>query len=374
MKNIVYADNAATTRLDPDAFDAMIPYLVNEYGNPSQQYAFSRNPRQALSEARKTIAGCIGAKPEEIIFTSGGTESDNWVIKASAFSDPEKRATITSAFEHHAVLHACASIERLGYPVAYLWPTSVGVVTSDILESCITLRTRLVSIMFANNEIGTIQPVQELSRVAHTYGASFHTDAVQAVGHVPINVHELGIDYLSASAHKFNGPHGIGFLYLREGASLPPFLDGGAQEKGKRAGTENVAAAVAMAVALKKNCDSMEENAVKLSSLEAALLNRLRATHIPFVKNGAGEHLPGVISLSFHGKDGEAILHRLDLLGICVSTGSACNSKNTEISHVLRAIQLNDELAKGTIRISFGKDNTLDDVEKIAVALQKVLS
>ena len=374
MKSIVYADNAATTRLDPDAFDAMVPYLVNEYGNPSQQYAFSRNPKRALADARASIAECIGAKADEVFFTSCGTESDNWVIKASAFSDQDKKATITSAFEHHAILHACAAIERLGYPVAYLMPTTDGVITPSILESCITPETRLVSIMTANNEIGTIQPIEALSEVAHTYGARFHTDAVQAVGHIPINVHDLDVDYLSASAHKFNGPRGIGFLYLREGVDLPSFLDGGAQEKGKRAGTENVAAAVAMAVALKKNCDSMEGNAVKLFSLENTLMNRLRAAHIPFIQNGAGEHLPGVMSLSFPGKDGEAILHRLDLLGICVSTGSACNSKSTEISHVLRAIRLDDELAKGTIRISFGKDNTLDDVERIAIALQKVLS
>ena len=246
---MVYADNAATTKLDPAALEAMLSYLTNEYGNPSQKYVFSRNPRQALAEARETIAECIGAKAEEIVFTSGGTESDNWVIKASAFSDPEKRATITSAFEHHAVLHACAAIERLGYPVAYLWPTSDGVVTPDILESCMTPKTRLVSIMFANNEIGTIQPVQELSRVAHEHGASFHTDAVQAVGHVPINVKQLGVDFLSASAHKFNGPRGIGFLYIRGGCDLPPLLDGGAQESGRRAGTENVAAAVGAAVA-----------------------------------------------------------------------------------------------------------------------------
>ena len=374
MKHIVYADNAATTKLDLDAFEAMVPYLTNEYGNPSQKYAFSRNPRQALAEARATIAECIGAKPEEIFFTSGGTESDNWVIKASAFSDYEKRATITSSFEHHAILHSCEAIERLGYPVAYLQPTRAGFVTSEILERVITDSTRLVSIMYANNEIGTIQPIKELCETAHKYGASFHTDAVQAVGHVPINVEDLGIDYLSASAHKFNGPRGIGFLYIKEGSKLLPLLDGGAQENKKRAGTENVAAAVAMAVALKKNCDAIEENALKLCSLEEALLQHLRNTGTQFVQNGTEKHLPGLISLSFLTGDGEAILHRMDLLGVCISTGSACNSKSKEISHVLRAIHLDDKLAKGTIRISLGKNNTIDDVEKITAALQKALS
>lgn len=374
MKHIVYADNAATTKLDPDAFEAMVPYLTNEYGNPSQKYAFSRNPRQALAEARATIAECIGAKPEEVFFTSGGTESDNWVIKASAFSDPEKRATITSAFEHHAVLHACVAIERLGYPVAYIWPTSEGVVTPDILKSCITPKTRLVSIMFANNEIGTIQPVQELSRVAHEYGASFHTDAVQAVGHVPINVKKLGVDYLSASAHKFNGPRGIGFLFIRESCDLPPLFDGGAQEKKKRAGTENVAAAVAMAVALKNNCTQMEENAKRIASMAEVLVGRLTEEGVSFVINGDGVRLPGLISISFRGKDGEAILHRMDLHGICISTGSACNSQNTELSHVLQAIRLDEDLAKGTIRVSLGKDNTLDDVYRIVSSLKKALT
>ena len=374
MKQLVYADNAATTRLDPAALEAMLPYLANEYGNPSQKYAFSRTPRNALNEARATIAACIGAETEEIIFTSGGTESDNWVIKASAFSDPDKRATITSAFEHHAILHSCAAIERLGYPVAYIRPTKTGYVTAEALESYITDGTRLVSVMYANNELGTIQPINDLCQTAHRHGASFHTDAVQAVGHVPINVKELGVDYLSASAHKFNGPRGIGFLYIRKGAELAPHLDGGAQEGGKRAGTENVAAIVAMATALRNNCESMEVNARKISLLEDALLAMLRAARVPFVYNSGSEHLPGIINLSFRGKDGEAILHRLDLLGVCISTGAACNSKSTEISHVLKSIQLEDELAKGTIRISLGKDNTRDDVEQIVVALQKVLA
>jgi len=227
---MIYADNAATTKLDSEAFEAMVPWLRDEYGNASQSYAFARKPKKALAEARVTIAECINALPEEIFFTSGGTESDNWAIKGSAFSDAEKRATITSVFEHHAILHSCEAIERLGYPVIYLMPTADGVITAAVLSSMISNTTHLVSVMFANNEIGTIQPIKELCDVAHSHGALFHTDAVQAVGHVKIDVQELGVDMLSASAHKFNGPKGIGFLYIRKGTKILPYADGGAQE------------------------------------------------------------------------------------------------------------------------------------------------
>ena len=373
MAKIVYADNAATTKLDEDAFEAMKPWLLDEYGNASQPYSFARKPKEALKKARETVAECINALPEEIYFTSGGTESDNWAIKGVAFSNYDHRATITSAVEHHAVLHSCEAIERLGCPVAYIWPDGNGIVTPEKLESYITDETLLVSVMFANNELGTIQPIQRLCEIAHSRNALFHTDAVQAVGHVEVDVKKLGVDMLSASAHKFNGPKGIGFLYIRKGVDLQPYADGGAQEYAMRAGTENVASIVGMATALKKNIDSLKENQEHILELERMLLRELNERDVPYVRNGGDQTLPGIISLSFDGKDGEAILHRMDLLGISISTGSACDSKNTEISHVLQAIRLPESLAKGTIRISLGKGNTADDVGAIATALRKIL-
>lgn len=369
MKKHIYADNAATTQLDPDALNAMLPWLSDEYGNASQPYSFARKPKAALAEARSIIAGCINAQPEEIYFTSGGTESDNWAIKGSAFSDAEKRATITTAIEHHAILHSCAAIERMGYPVAYLWPSHDGVVAPEKLESCITDQTRLVSIMLANNEIGSIQPIEELAKTAHNHGAVFHTDAVQAVGHIDIDVQKLGVDMLSASAHKFNGPKGVGFLYIRKGTQLSSWADGGAQEYGYRAGTENIAGIVGMAAALKNNCDMLKQNKEHLQALTKELLQRLDSAGTKYTRNGGIKCLPGLISLSFRGKSGETILHRMDLLGVSISTGSACNSRNMEISHVLKAIELDEELAEGTIRISFSKVNTMDDAKIIAKLL-----
>lgn len=372
MSRLIYADNAATTQMDIAAFEAMKPFLTNEYGNASQLYAFARKPKRALQDARETIASCIGAAPEEIFFTSGGTESDNWAIKGSALLNAHKHATVTSAFEHHAVLHPCKSLERSGYPVAYMWPSRDGYITAEILKEYITSQTYLTSVMFANNEIGTVQPIKELCAVAHENGSLFHTDAVQAVGHIPVDVYDLGVDMLSASAHKFNGPKGVGFLYIRSGLKVMPYSDGGAQEFGLRAGTENVAGIVGMAVALKNNCDALEENTRYVEGLASELVGMLNSSGVKYAMNGGTNRLPGLLSLSFPEFDGEAILHRLDLAGICISTGSACNSKSTEISHVLQAIQLGDKYAKGTIRISLGKDNIEDDVEAIFKALMKI--
>lgn len=370
---MVYADNAATTQLDIDAFEAMKPFLLTDYGNASQPYSFARTAKKALKESRETIAKCIGASPDEIYFTSGGTESDNWAIKGSAFADPLRRTTITSTIEHHAILHACSDIETLGYPVTYLPVNSHGEVSTQLLSEWITDKTRLVSIMFANNEIGSIQDIQTLCRISHSKGAIFHTDAVQAVGHIHIDVKTLGIDMLSASAHKFNGPKGVGFLYVKSGTEIASYISGGKQESGLRAGTENIASIVGMAVALKNNLSHLDENIAHIKNLEQKLIDGLHEREIQFVRNGSDMRVPGNISLSFGNYKGEALLHRLDLMGISVSTGSACNSETTQVSHVLQEIGLNERLAKGTIRISLGKSNTDEDVETILSALSKII-
>ena len=371
---MIYADNAATTPLDVEAFDSMKQFLMNEYANASQPYFFAKKAKQALRQSRETIANCINADPEEIYFTSGGSESDNWAIKGSAFTDSEKRLTITSAFEHHAILNSCATIKKLGYPVTYLKPTKDGIITDESLKRIITKQTRLVSIMFANNEIGSIQPIKSLCKIAHDNGTLFHTDAVQAIGHIPIDVKELNVDMLSASAHKFNGPKGVGFLYIRKDINICPLIDGGKQESGFRAGTENIAGIIGMAEALKNNCNSIKKNQIYVKQLENFLLNALNKSQITYVKNGSQNTLPGLISLSFDGKNGEMILHRMDLMGICISTGSACDSENTKISHVLQSINLDENLAKDTIRISLGKHNTKNEVDIIVNAIKKFLS
>lgn len=366
---MVYADNAATTKLDIEAFEAMKPFLLDSYSNPSQPYSFSRTSKKALKEARGIIAGCIGADPEEIFFTSGGTESDNWAIKNAGNGG----GIVTSVIEHHAVLNSCLSYERTGGKVSYVDVDKKGIVNLADLEDKIDESTRLVSVMFANNEIGTIQPISQLTKVAHKHGCLFHTDAVQAIGHVNINVHELDVDLLSASAHKFNGPKGIGFLFIKKGIAIYPYIDGGSQESGLRAGTENVASIVAMAVALKNNCEKIESNEQSLHALEKRLLNGLDALKIDYIRNGGKFRIPGNLSLSFKGFEGETLLHRMDLSSICVSTGSACDSVNMQISHVIKAIGVPKEYAIGTIRISFGKDNTESDVDEIIKCLKKIM-
>ena len=371
MKRYIYADNAATTKLDSDAFEAMKPFLLEEYGNASQPYSFSRSAKKTLKEAREIIASCINAEPDEIYFTSGGTESDNWAIKGFAFSRKNAKI-VTSAIEHHAILNSCKTVEELGYSVEYLPVTGEGIIEPSSLEAVIPECATLVSIMFANNEIGTIEPINALAEVAHAKGALFHTDAVQAVGHVCIDVKELGVDMLSASAHKFNGPKGIGFLYIKKGTNISPLNDGGAQEFGMRAGTENVASIIGMATALKKNVDQIDANTKHILDLEKRLLSEI--SKLDYIRNGAPDHIPGNISLSFEGADGEAILHRMDLKGVCISTGSACDSVNTQVSHVIQAIGLEDTYSKGTIRISIGKDNSEDDILSIAESLRQIIN
>lgn len=374
MKQYIYADNAATTKLDNDAFEAMKPFLLEDYGNASQPYSFARKPKKALAEARALIADCIGALPEEIYFTSGGTESDNWAIKCFGLRNDVRRV-YTSAIEHHAVLNADKNATRLSV-------NTKGIVLPEVLEEvlssddspALSCRSTLVSVMLVNNEIGTIEPIKELAAVAHAHAALFHTDAVQAVSHIPIDVNELGIDMLSASAHKFNGPKGIGFLYVRKGTNISPYADGGAQEHGMRAGTENVASIVAMATALKKNCDEMQQTTEKLRAMEHDFLKILRAAGIDFIRNGAEKRVPGSISISIRGASGEMLLHRLDLKGISISTGSACDSVNAQISHVIKAIGVPQEYAEGTIRLSFGRDNKVEDATEVAKAIISVIS
>ncbi len=374
MKTMIYADNAATTKLDIDAFEAMKPFLLEEYGNTSQPYSFARAGKKALKKARAIIAECIGALPEEVFFTSGGTESDNWAIKGIALQGGLCGEIITSSIEHHAVLRSCKALKHLGVSVQYLPVTEKCIVQPTTLSNSITDRTKLVSVMLANNEVGTIQPVSELADIAHQSGVLFHTDAVQAIGHIEVNVRKLGVDLLSASAHKFNGPKGIGFLYIRKGTNISPYVDGGVQESGKRGGTENIASIVAMATALQKNCDNLKENALKLKHLESFVMDTLSAAGIDYIRNGSENRIPGNISLSFRNADGETLLHRLDLMGICVSTGSACDAENTQISHVLKAIGIAPEYAKGTIRLSFGSSNTESDALSLANAIIRILS
>lgn len=370
---MIYADNAATTKLDRDAFEAMKAYLTTEYWNASQPYSFAKLARDALKRSREVVAACIGAEPEEIYFTSGGTESDNWAIKSILYSKNRNKRIVTSQIEHHAVLNACRSLEEFGVSTDFLPVNRDGLLFPETLEGALKEDVPLVSVMLANNEIGTIEPIRELSGIAHEHNAIFHTDAVQAVGHIPIDVKKLEVDMLSASAHKFNGMKGSGFLYIRKGVEIHPYLDGGAQERGQRAGTENIASIVAMATALKKNCDRMENSTIQLRNLENTFLNRLSQGGLDYVRNGSSNHLPGNINISIREADGEMLLHRLDLKGICISTGSACDSVNKQISHVIKAIRVPVPYAEGTIRVTFGVENTEKEVAVITEAIMHIL-
>ena len=367
MNRLIYADNAATTKMSQAAYEAMMRFQLIDFANASQPYSFARNAKNALKEARETIARCINASPNEIFFTSCGTESDNWVIKGCKCCK-----IYTSLIEHHAILNACIEVALDGTEVNYMPVNHTGIVEPQVLDGVLT-ENSLVSIMMANNEIGTILPIKQLAKIAHSHHSLFHTDAVQAVGHIPVNVRELDVDFLSASAHKFNGPKGIGFLYIKDGIKINPLISGGTQENSLRAGTENVASIVAMAIALEENTSRLEENMKYIQGLEDALIHQLLSLNIKFHKNGAEVKIPGNISLSFNGYSGESLLHRLDLLGICVSTGAACDSKNIRISHVLKAIGVDEPLATDSIRISLGKENTQEDVNRIVEALARIV-
>ena len=378
MKKNIYADNAATTKLDEVAFSAMKDYMLNDYGNASQPYSFARTSKKALHKSREMIADCINSGADEIFYTSGGTESDNWVIKKFGFKD-RKKVIIVSEIEHHAILNSCEEIKDDLHEIVLLPVDKTGIVDSQVLINTLEKYHHLnvqvlVSVMMANNEVGTIEPIKELAAIVHKYGAFFHTDAVQALGHIKVDVRDLDVDFLSASSHKFNGPKGTGFLFIKNGTPIKPFISGGYQEQGNRAGTENVAAIVGMATALQENVCKIEAHQQMLLKLENTLIQKLKEYKLDFMQNGNQNHLPGIVNVSFKGQNGEMILHRMDLMGCCISTGSACDSVNNQISHVIKAIQVPKGYAEGTIRISFGKYNTLDDALDIATMINSIIN
>ena len=377
MKKIIYMDNAATTSTSRAALDAMIPVLEREYGNPSSLHQLGQQAADLLADARKRVAACIGAQPDEIYFTSGGTESDNWAITqlAQTGAAKGKKHIISTAFEHHAVLHTLKRLEKEGFEVTLLDVHQDGIVRVDELKAAIRPDTCLVTVMYANNEIGTIQPIAEIGAVCREQGIPFHTDAVQAVGHLPISVAKENIDLMSMSAHKFHGPKGIGALYCRRGIRLTNFIEGGAQERNRRGGTENLPAICGMAAALEDACTGMEERSKTVSAMRDRIIDQI-VQNIPYVRvNGDREkRLPGNVNICFEGIEGESMLLRLDLEGICASSGSACTSGSLDPSHVLLAIGLPKEIAHGSLRLTLDEENTEEDVQHLLEVLPGIVS
>ena len=363
----VYADNAATTSVSKAALDAMLPYLTDYYGNPSSLYAFGQKAAEALQASRETVAKYLNADPKEIYFTSGGSEADNQAIVSAARLGARKgkKHLISTQFEHHAVLHTLAKLEKEGFEVTLLDPHSDGVIRIEDVKNALRDDTCLVTIMFANNEIGTVQPIEEIGALCRERKVLFHTDAVQAAGHMPIDVKAMNIDMLSMSGHKFHAPKGVGVLYAKKGTVLTNIIEGGAQERGKRAGTENVAGIVAMAAALKESCDHMEENTAKIIPMRDKLFAEL--SKIPHSKiNGSLEHhVPGTVNMCFEGIEGESLLLMLDDQGICASSGSACTSGSLDPSHVLLSLGIPHEIAHGSLRLSIGEYNTMEEIDHI---------
>ena len=374
-KMFVYADNAATTSVSKTALEAMLPYLTENYGNPSSLYSFAQKATEALAGARATVAACINAEPREIYFTSGGSEADNQAIFSAARLGARKgkKHLISTKFEHHAVLHALKTLEKDGYEVTLLDVHEDGVVRLEDVQSALREDTCLVTIMFANNEIGTVQPIKEIGALCREKGIPFHTDAVQAGGHMPIDVVDMNIDMLSLSGHKFHAPKGVGVLYCKKTLPLFNLIEGGGQERGKRAGTENVAGIVAMAAALKESCDNMEENNAKIIPMRDKLFAEL--SKIPHSKiNGSLEHhVPGTVNMCFEGIEGESLLLWLDAKGICASSGSACTSGSLDPSHVLLSLGLPHEVAHGSLRLSIGEYNTMEEIEHIIATVPQVV-
>jgi cysteine desulfurase len=364
---LIYADNAATTKISDSVLDKMLPFLQEQFGNAYSQYSLGTKARRAIEQARQQVAMAIGAEHSEIVFTSGGSESNNWVL-----SSVNKGHVITSSIEHHSVLNSCHLLESKGVEVTYLPVDSKGRVSLNNIKEALRSDTILVSIMLANNEIGTIQPIAEIGEYLRGRSILFHTDAVQAVGHIPVNVKELGVDFLTASSHKFNGAKGTGILYKRKGVSLPPLIFGGEQELGVRAGTENVAGIVAAGYAIAESVTIMASIADKLSAFVQITINGIK-TKIPniIINGDDNNRLPGMINIVFNGVTGESLMHLLDLHGICVSTSSACTSGKDKPSHVLMAIGLSEQQAKSAIRISYGRYNNLDEVETIVATICK---
>lgn len=365
--NKVYLDNAATTAVSPAVLEAMMPYFTQCFGNASSIHSTGRDARRAVDAARKQVAAAIGAQPQEIYFTAGGSESDNWAIKGAAFAKKSKgNHIITSAIEHHAVLHTCQWLEKQGFEITYLPVDEFGRVSVADVEKAITDKTILITIMTANNEIGTIQPIAEIGKLAKEKGILFHTDAVQAIGAIPVDVNAMNVDMLSMSGHKFHGPKGIGALYIRKGVKIDQFMHGGAQERNQRAGTENLAGIVGMGKAIELAVAGLEENAARMSAMRDKLINTILAT-IPDTRlNGhPTERLPNNVNISFRYIEGEALLLRLDLAGIAGSSGSACTSGSLDPSHVLLAIGLPHEIAHGSLRLSLGTDSTEADVDYV---------
>lgn len=375
MKTRIYLDNAATTKTSQEVVDAMLPYFTENYGNASSIYEVGQRSKEAITTAREDIAKVLGAKTEEIYFTAGGSEADNWALKA-AFEAYSKKGNhiITTKIEHHAILHTCEYLEKKGAEITYLDVDENGLVNLDELQKAIRPETILISIMFANNEIGTIEPVKEIGMIAKEHGVLFHTDAVQAFGQVPIDVDEMNIDMLSSSAHKINGPKGIGFLYIRKGVKIRSFVHGGAQERKRRAGTENVPGIVGYGVAAKRAAETMEVRTAKERELRDYFIDRV-LKEIPYVKlNGAPvKRLPNNINLSFRFVEGESLLIMLDMKGIAASSGSACTSGSLDPSHVLLAIGLPHEIAHGSLRLTLGEDTTKEDLDYTLEQLKEII-
>ena len=376
MGKLIYLDNAATTKTSPEVVEAMLPYFTEHYGNPSSVYGFAAANKEVITSQREIIAGVLGAKDNEIYFTAGGTESDNWALIATAEAYAAKgKHIITSKIEHHAILHTCEYLQRQGYEVTYLDVDENGLVDPKAVEAAIRPDTILISVMFANNEIGTLQPIAEIGKIAHDHGVLFHTDAVQAFAQIPINVDECNIDMLSASGHKLNGPKGIGFLYIRKGVKIRSFIHGGAQERRRRAGTENVPGIVGLGKAVELAAASMRERMERESRLRDHLISRIES-EIPYCRlNGDRvKRLPNNVNFSFQFVEGESLLIMLDMKGICASSGSACTSGSLDPSHVLLAIGLPHEIAHGSLRVTLGADTTEEDLDYVVDCLKEIVA